>query len=109
MPTKEEMQQVFPTMQQRFQPDKAKGVDATIQFDLSGDNGGMFWLKITEGTCEHGEGTVENAAMILKAKDEDFYAMVTGKVSPMQAFMMGKIKVNNMELGLKMTTMFQMG
>lgn len=108
MPTKEEMQQVFPQMQQRFQPDKAKGVDAVIQFDLSGESGGMFWLKISNGTCEAGEGAVENPAMVLKASDEDFYNMVTGKMSPMQAFMMGKIKVNNMELGMKMTSMFQM-
>jgi putative sterol carrier protein len=109
MPTKEEMQQVFPGMVARFQPDKAKGVNATIQFEISGDAGGNWWLKIADGAASYGEGTVENPQMVFKSKDEDFMALVTGKMNPVQAFMMGKIKVNNMELGMKMTSMFQMG
>lgn len=108
MPTKEEMQQVFPTMVERFQPDKAKGVNAVIQFELSGDSGGLWWLKIAEGQCEYGEGAAADPQMVFKSKDEDFYALVSGKLNPVQAFMMGKIKVNNMELGMKMTSMFQM-
>ncbi len=108
MPTKEEMQQVFPQMVARFQPDKAKGVNAVIQFEISGDAGGAWWLKIADGTATYGDGTAENPSMVFKAKDEDFMALITGKTNPVQAFMMGKIKVNNMELGMKMTSMFQM-
>ena len=54
MPTQEEIAAVFPEMTQRFQPEKAEGVDATILFDLSGDNGGQYWVKIADGTVEHG-------------------------------------------------------
>lgn len=108
MPTKEEVQSTLPAMVERFQPDKAQGVNATIQFEIAGDGAGLYWVKIADGKCEYGEGEVANPAMVFKAKDEDFIALMTGKLNPVQAFMMGKIKVNNMELGMKMTSMFQM-
>ena len=109
MPTKEEVQQVFPGMLTRFQADKAKGVNADIQFELSGDAGGTYWVKVADGQATWGEGAAENPSMVFKSKDEDFVALMTGKLNPMQAFMMGKIKVNNMDMGMKMMQMFQMG
>ncbi len=109
MPTQSEVQEVFPGMLTRFQPDKAKGVNATIQFELSGDAGGTYWVKIADGQATWGEGTTDSPSMVFKSKDEDFIALMTGKLNPMQAFMMGKIKVNNMDIGMKMMQMFQMG
>ncbi len=109
MPTKDEVQQVFPGMLTRFQADKAKGVNADIQFELSGDVGGTYWVKIAEGQATWGEGAAEAPSMVFKSKDEDFIALMTGKLNPMQAFMMGKIKVNNMDMGMKMMQMFNMG
>jgi putative sterol carrier protein len=109
MPTKDDVTQVFPGMLTRFQADKAKGVDATIQFELSGDAGGTYWVKIAEGQPTWGEGAVDAPSMVFKSTDADFIALMTGKLNPMQAFMMGKIKVNNMDIGMKMMQMFQMG
>ena len=108
MATKEEIHSIFPTMMDNFQADKAQGVNTTIQFDLSGDNGGMYWLKVDDGTVSHGEGDVE-ANMTVKAAADDFYAIATGETNPMQAFMMGKIKLDDMGLGMKMISWFGMG
>ena len=44
MASSEEIASIFPQMAENFIPEKAEGVDATIQFELSGDNGGNFWL-----------------------------------------------------------------
>jgi putative sterol carrier protein len=109
MPTQAEVQGVFPAMLTRFVPDKAKGVNATIQFDLSGEAGGTYWVKIADGAPTWGEGAPEAPSMVFKSSDADFIALMTGKLNPMQAFMMGKIKVNNMDIGMKMMQMFQMG
>lgn len=46
MATSEEVASIFPAMVQNFRPDKAEGVNAVIQFDLSGDNGGLYWVSI---------------------------------------------------------------
>ncbi len=91
--SREEVASIFPEMVARFDPKKAEGLDATIQFDLSGDNGGSYWLRIGGGKAESGEGKAENAKMTLRASADDFASMMSGKLNPMQAFMTGKIKI----------------
>lgn len=108
MATQEEINGIFPQMMENFQADKAEGVNSTIQFDLSGDNGGLYWVKIADGAVTHGEGDVE-ADMTVKAAADDFYGIANGETNPMQAFMMGKIKLDDMGLGMKMISMFGMG
>ena len=107
MATSAEIAQIFPTMAERFIPAKADGVNAVIQFDLSGDNGGLYWLRVTDGQCEAGEGQGDNPKMTLKASADDWFAVVTGATNAMQAFMSGKIKIQgDMGLAMKLQTMF---
>ncbi len=108
MATSQEIAGIFPIMVERFNADKAEGLDAVIQFELSGDNGGLFWVKIASGACEAGQGQAENPQMTVKAAADDFFSLVNGGINPMQAFMMGKLKVSDMSLGMKMTQIFGM-
>lgn len=93
MATSEEIAGIFTTMISRFDPSKAEGVNATIQFDLSGDNGGTYWLRIADGKAETGVGQSENPRMTLKANADDFASVLNGSINPMQAFMTGKVKI----------------
>ena len=107
MAAADEVKNIFPNMAERFLPEKADGIDATILFDLSGDNGGMFWFKISGGLIEHGEGEISEPAMTLKASADDWYAVSTGQLNAMQAFMTGKLKIlGDMSLAMKLQTMF---
>jgi putative sterol carrier protein len=107
MPTSQEVAGIFPAMASRFIPAKAEGVNAVIQFNLSGDNGGLFWLKIADGTCESGDGQAESPKMTLKAAADDWHAVSTGKMNAMQAFMSGKLKIEgDMGIAMKLQTMF---
>ena len=107
MATSEEIKSIFPEMVNRLVPEKANGIDALIQFDLSGDNGGLFWVKVENGTAESGEGSVDNPTMTLKAFADDWFAVSTGQMNAMQAFMSGKIKIQgDMSIAMKMQTMF---
>ncbi|MBI1277045.1 MAG: sterol carrier protein [Anaerolineaceae bacterium] len=107
MASQAEIAEIFPIMASRFIPSKAEGVNATIQFNLSGDNGGLFWLTIADGTCVAGEGQAENPKMTLKASADDWHAVSTGKMGAMQAFMSGKIKIEgDMGMAMKLQTMF---
>jgi len=108
MATSQEIQQIFPRMVERFQADKAGDLNAPIQFDLSGDNGSQYWIRIENGTCTTGTGPADNASMTVRATADDFFALVMGQINPMQAFMMGKLKVTDMGLGMKMTQIFGM-
>ncbi len=102
--TNDDIKQIFTNISTHFEPSKAQGINSTIQFDLSGDAGGAYWLRINDDAMETGEGIAENARMTLKASADDFAAMLDGSLNPMQAFMMGKIKIQG-DTGLAMKLM----
>ena len=107
MASAEEVQGLFPAMVGRFIPEKAGDLSATILFDLSGNNGGFFWIKIADGAATTGDGEVNDPVMTLKASADDWFAVATGQMNPMQAFMTGKLKIlGDMGLAMKMQTMF---
>ena len=108
--SRDEIAKIFPAMVEHFIPEKATGVNATIQFDLSGDNGGVYWLRIADGSAETGDGAVENPKMTVRAAADDCFEMVIGELNPLQAFMSGRVKVKgDMLLAMKLMTMFAMG
>jgi putative sterol carrier protein len=108
MATQEEIKGIFPTMVNNFQADKAGDAVTTIQFELTGDNGGTYWVKINGGTASHGTGATE-ADLTVKAAADDFHSIVSGTLNPMNAFMMGKIKVTDTNIALKMMNWFGLG
>lgn len=109
MATSAEVAQIFTVMAERFKPEKAEGLDATIQFDLSGDNGGLYYITVSNGQCTAGEGQADNPKMTIKAAANDWVDIATGKTNAMQAFMGGKLKIQgDMGLAMKMQSMFGM-
>jgi putative sterol carrier protein len=104
MATREEVEAMFPHMQEKFDPAKAEGLDAVIQFELTGEGGGTYWLKIANGTLSYGDGADPTARMTVRGSTDDFVNLMNGKMQPMQAFMLGKIKVAG-DTGLAMKLM----
>lgn len=101
------IQEVFEAIPEQFNPDAAVGVDAVFQFDISGDKGGKYWIKVADQQVEVQEGEVENPTLTIVSNDEDYLNMVNGEISPMSAFMQGKVKVKgNMGLAMKLQSMF---
>lgn len=108
-PSREEVAKIFPAMVERLIPEKAAGVNAAIQFDLSGDNGGQYWLRIDDGTAATGVGSVDEPEMTVKASADDYYEMAVGAINPLQAFMSGRVKIQgDMGLAMKFVAMFSL-
>ncbi len=86
-------QQVFDGMRQSFQANKAKGVHARYQWELSGPNGGEWWIDVNDGTYKMGRGKIDNPSVTFITSDADWVAMSNGKLKGTWAFMTGRLKV----------------
>ena len=107
--TRDEIAKIFPDMVAHFVPQKAQGVEARIQFDLSGDNGGSYWMSIKDGAATTGEGKIERPQMVIRATADDYAAMTNGDLNPMQAFMSGRVKIQgDMGMAMRFMNMFNM-
>jgi putative sterol carrier protein len=102
--------EVLGLMDEVFDADKAAGVDAIYQFDLSGNGGGKYWVKVANGAFETGQGLHDDPTLTLTASAQDYINVVNGELNAMSAFMQGKIKIKgDMGLALKLQSMFPFG
>ena len=84
-------------------PAKMKGVNAVYQFDLTGDNGGVFHVKVADGSAAMEEAAHDNPNITISMSADDFDAMLDGKLNATSAFMAGKLKVKgDMSLAMKL-------
>ena len=86
-------QGVFDGMRQSFQAAKAKGVHARYQWELSGPNGGQWWIDVNDGTYKMGKGKIDNPSVTFITSDADWVAMSNGKLKGTWAFLTGRLKV----------------
>jgi putative sterol carrier protein len=86
-------QQVFDSMRGSFQPAKAKGVHARYQWDLSGPNGGEWWIEVNDGTYKMGKGKIPNPNVTFIATDKDWVAICHDQLSGIWAYLTGRLKV----------------
>jgi putative sterol carrier protein len=100
--------QVVEQMPSYFLPEKAGSTNATIMFDLSGEDAGKRFIRIADGAATSGQGEVENPNLTLIADSSDFVKIFTGQTDATAAFMSGKLKIKgDMGLAMKMQTMFR--
>ena len=86
-------QQVFDSMRGSFQPAKAKGVHARYQWDLSGPNGGQWWIDVNDGTYKMGKGQIDHPSVTFRASDKDWVAICHDQLSGTWAYLTGRLKV----------------
>ena len=99
--------ELFAAMPSNFNASVAGDLDATIQFDLTGDDGGLWAVAIADGVCKVNEGTASSPDLTLTMAADDFMAMNRGELNPMNAFMAGKIKLQgDMGLAMKIQSLF---
>ncbi len=104
------IKEIFDNIDQGFNPDKAEGVDAIFQFNLSGDNGGQYWIQVKNKEAAVHQGEHDAPTMTIMSTADDYMALANGDLNAMTAFMQGKIKVKgDMGLALKLQAMFGLG
>ncbi len=81
-------------------PALARDVNAVFQFDVSGPQGGKWVLDLTKETNWVTASETPSPAMTISVSDQDFLAIVSGKLNGQMAFMSGKIKFKPMNIAL---------
>ena len=100
------IQSYFDTLSERFNYDEAKGLSASFQFELSGDDGGTYCVVVSDGDMTIESGRTD-PTFTLKMKAEDYLKMAHGKLNGAMAFMTGKMKISgNRALAQKMKVIF---
>jgi putative sterol carrier protein len=89
------LDKVFAGMAGSFNPAKAGGQQAVVQFEISAPDGSHeYAVRVADGRCEIDKGRAESPRVTLRAGLGDFLRMITGEANGMQLFMTGKLKVS---------------
>ena len=106
--TAEAIKEIFSQMPAQINPDAAKGMNSVIQFNLSGEGGGNYYVEIKDGTAKVSEGSHASPNMTMTMAAQDYVDMIMGKLNGQMAFMSGKLKIaGDMGLAMKMQTLFK--
>jgi acyl-CoA dehydrogenase len=98
--TPQTAREIIHSLPARFKPEKVEeGTAAILHFDISGDRGGQFTVEINENKCTVVDGLHGTPVGTVRTSDKNYEDIELGKTNAQMAFMMGKIKADNvMEL-----------
>ncbi|HUF52211.1 MAG TPA: SCP2 sterol-binding domain-containing protein [Dehalococcoidia bacterium] len=104
------IKEVMDGMPQAFQPDKAAGANATIQFNFTGGEPGNYTIKVADGNCEVTEGTADNATVTINSPSEVWLKIIRRELDGATAFMSGQFTfTGDMGVLMQMQNWFQQG
>ncbi|NXT69723.1 HSDL2 protein, partial [Chaetops frenatus] len=99
--------ETFRVIQGAMTEEYVRSTQGIFQFELSGDDGGTWYidLKTKGGNAGFGKPPV-TADVVMSMSSADFVKMFTGKLKPTLAFMSGKLRIKgNMALAMKLEKM----
>ena len=92
-PTNAAPQEVFDGMRQSFRAEKAKGVHLKYQWQLSGPEGGEWWIEVSDGKFQMGRGKINNPDVTFITSDKNWVALSNGTLGGKWAFFTGRLKI----------------
>jgi putative sterol carrier protein len=103
------VQELMNRMPKAFKPEMAAGVDAVIQYHLTGNEGGDWIIEVQNGSIDVKPGVHPSPKVTLTADAQDYKDVIMGRSNAMQAFMQGKLKLaGDLGLAMKLPNMFKM-
>ncbi|HEY6410753.1 MAG TPA: SCP2 sterol-binding domain-containing protein [Ktedonobacteraceae bacterium] len=97
----------FAAMPTVFNAAAAKGMTKTFQWNITGDEAGVWAFQIIDGEGKLIPGGVEKPDMTITVGDQDWLSVIEGKLDATNAFMTGKVKVaGDMMLAMKLSSLF---
>lgn len=95
---------IFAKMQNYITPEVIEKTGATFQFDVQGEEAGVWYMDLKNAPGKAGKGKpdfVPDATLTMDSKD--FFNMLSGQLKPANAFLSGKLKISgDMRKAMKM-------
>jgi ferredoxin len=82
------------SMPQYFRAYESVGLSFRTQFELSGQDGGAWVMRIDAGRCRVEPGSVDDADLVIRAPARVFLGIHRGDVSPLVAILTGRLRLN---------------
>lgn len=102
------IQDLMDRLPEFFLPEKAAGMQAVIQFELSGEQGGEWAIRIAENTCTSIKGRADVADLLFQASAQDVLDIFYDRLEPMSAYMQGRVRLQgNFGLAYKIFGLFE--
>ena len=100
-------EEYFETLERRFVPGAAGGVDAVFQWELGGEGGGVFHALVRDGRLEVQRGAHAQPTVSLVLPAADYVRVVNGELDGTRAFTVGGGKVKgSIAAAMKMRSLF---
>ncbi len=97
----------FETLEKRFVPAAAAGVNAVFQWELGGDGGGVFHAHVHDGRMDLRRGAHPHPTVTLALPAADYVRVVNGELDGTRAFTTGGGKVKgSIAAAMKMRSLF---
>ena len=77
-----------------FRPERAARANAVVQFKLTGEGGGNWYVTVKNRTCTVDEGLAEKPTATVQMDAADYVDLSTGKLGGMKAFTSGRVKAS---------------
>ena len=105
--TRQSILDMFATLEKRFQPQKAEGLDISIGYDIGGEDGGKWTARVQGGRCAVKAGLAEALNVKLQAQAADWVALMLGKIDALSLLSAGKAAIaGDAKLALRLGEIF---
>lgn len=103
--------EIFNRMPERFDPQRAGGVDAVVEWRIGDRLGGgrdEWHLIIAGGVCRVVQGPADSPTVTLELSPLNFIKLITNNASGPRLFLFGKLKITgNLGLAVRMQSFFR--
>jgi long-chain acyl-CoA synthetase len=99
---------LFEGMPERFIPEKAAGVDASVSYNITGGGGGHWTVTIRDAQIRLTEEILASPTVYIVASDRNYHDVATGKLDSVTAVVTGRMAVEgNVAFMAKFREMFR--
>ena len=106
--TEQGLDRIFDIMEDRFLPERAAGVSATVQWRITDEGEDhAYVIGLHDGQCETRRGTAQRPTTTITTDLARFARIAAGDANPIKLLMTRKLKASgDVNLGRRMATFF---